>query len=707
MTAAMLDKTPGTKTAGVPFNIVLAVVALALVLSSLVLPLWQTNLDAPQYPDGLTLVAYGDRAEGDLEEVDSLNHYIGMRPFRIEEFPEVGLWPIGVLAAAAAVIVSVIFGRRLIGRLARIYLWAVPLSVLAVIQLRLYQFGHDLDPGAAFRMESFTPRVIGPTNVWNFTAWSWPGAGLLVLLAAAALVTFGPRIGSRLGSRFGIVAAGLVLAMTVLTSPALADDSHTGAHSGQEPTTSQVIPAVAGDRFEGFPQPAGTGHHHPSVDLASLLRDTPDGGTLVLPEGVYGGNVVIDRPLTIEGRGWPLVAGDHTGTVITITSPDVTISGIQVTASGPGPSGQPAGVRVTADNVTLSRVVVDDSYLGIAVEGATRVRVLDSLIRGRSQHAVANDAHATGEHSHDPADGGRGDGISLWDASNILIRGTHVSQARDGIYVSFGRDVLIDANLITESRFGVHTMYARDLVVIENTVRDNLSALVLMYGGGVNVIRNQLLENQSPSTGFGLLVKDVTEMESVQNLIVGNRVGTHLDGPTGGSEPIKLVANTIADNHFGVVFFPSAQASLTANSFVDNLVQVSREGRGAEENVSWSERGWGNYWSTYRGYEGRPGKGAVPHTEGSASHRLLARAPLLTAIASSPAIHLIDMMEQRWMLHRPAAVDHLPLTKPVSPAVSSPVPEPSALMTLMTTSFAMVALAGGVIVRSITGVRFR
>jgi nitrous oxidase accessory protein len=688
--------------AGPGFKVVLAAIALLLVVSSLVLPLWQTNLAAPQYPDGLTLVAYGNRAEGDLEEVDSLNHYIGMRPFRIEEFPEVGLWPIGVAAAAVAVLVSVIFGRRLAGRLARVYLWLFPLSILAVIQIRLYQFGHDLDPAAAFRMDGFTPRVVGPTNVWNFTAWSWPGTGILILLAAAAVVTFGPRLASRLGSRIGIAAAGLVLSMTVLGLPALAHDSHTEPHSDHGPAQPMVTSILDEKNFNGFPEQAAKGHHHHTVDLASLIADTPDGATLILPQGVYAGNVVIDRPIIIEGRDWPLVAGDHTGTVISITSPDVTISGIQITGSGPGPSGQPAGIRVTGDNVTLSRVVVDDSYLGIAVDGASRVRILDSLVRGRAQHAVGDDGHAAGEHTHDHPTGGRGDGISLWNTSNILVRGTHVSGTRDAIYVSFGEGVLIDSNLITRSRYGVHSMYARDLVVIENTVRDNLSALVLMYGGGVNVIRNQLVENRSPSTGFGLLVKDVTEVEAVQNLMVSNRVGAHVDGPTGGSEPIKLVANTIADNHIGLVLFPSAQASLTANSFVDNLVQVGREGRGAEDNVRWSERGWGNYWSTYRGHEGSPGRGAVPHVEGSASHRLLSRAPMLTAIASSPAMRLIDMMEERWMLQRPTVVDHLPLTEPVSPAVDPPDPDPGARTTLMTTGAAMFALAGGVIFRSMT-----
>src|SRR5690606_21160848 len=124
-------------------------------------------------------------------------------------------------------------------------------------------------------------------------------------------------------------------------------------------------------------------------------------------------------------------------------------------------------------------------------------------------------------------------------------------------------------NHITDSRYGVHTMYASDLVLIENRIENNLSALVLMYGSEVAVLRNQLNSNRSPSTGFGVLVKDVTETELIQNVITRNRVGVHLDGPAGGIEPIKVTANTVADNDLGVMIFPSARAVLSANSFID------------------------------------------------------------------------------------------------------------------------------------------
>lgn len=673
-------------------RVILTVVALLLVVWALVLPLWRSALSAPQYPEGLNLTVFGDRAEGDLVEIDSLNHYIGMRSLRLEDFPEVALWPFGVAAAGVAVVVAM-FAGGVFARLARLYLWALPLSIVAVIQFRLYQFGHDLDPGAAFRMDGFTPWVIGPTSVWNFTAWSWPGAGVLALLLSAGLATFGIGLARRLrpGARGAVVAA-LVGATMLVGLPASAHTGHD--HGGGDHPYSPVA---------DWGSSVGTSHAQPSetaidrsslIDLQALLDDVAEGGTLVLPAGAYRGDVTIDKTLTIEGRGMPIVVGSGQGTVITVSAPNTTLRGIHVTGSGRGPSGQPAGIRVAASQVNLEGVVVDDSYIGISVENVESVRILDSLVLGRQHVLITGEGHVVeGAHGGQHL-GGRGDGISLWEAEGVLIRGSRIQDVRDGVYISFGSSVLIDTNVIVGSRYAVHTMYASGLVLIENLFQGNLSGAVLMYGGGVDVIRNTMLDNLSPSTGFGLILKDVADAEVVQNTMVGNRVGVHLDGPAGGGSPIRVTANTVADNQFGVVIYPSSEAVFMANSFVDNLVQVAQQGRGIAADISWSDRGWGNFWSTYRGYDNGEGRGVVPHIEAGTVNRLLARAPLLAPIAASPAMRLIGAVEDRWLQHSPVAVDELPLTVPMSPALPRPVPDPVAVMSAALGGFGLVIFAG-------------
>jgi parallel beta-helix repeat protein len=669
------------------------IAALALVFLAFFLPLWRSALQAPQYPEGLTLIVYGDRAEGDLAEIDSLNHYIGMQPLRVEEMPELALWPVGVAVGALAALIGALtsgWARRL----SLLYLWVFPVGILAVIQYRLHQFGHDLDPAAAFRMDGFTPWVIGPTRVWNFTAWSMPGTGIFLLLLAAALVTFGPRLFARLSSRrrTGPLTTAILLMVLLMALPATAQTDHSH-HGPDHPAGEPAAPSVGGDDSSPITPVETDFDQSALIDLSALIAGVPDGGTLSLQPGTYSGDLVIERPIHIEGTELAVIVGSGTGTVLTVAAPGTTIRGVHVTGSGAGPSGAPAGIRIAADEVEIEGVIVSDSYIGVAIDGVSRARVVDGLILGRAQAAIGGEGHAV-DGSHDHGAGGRGDGISIWDSEGVLIRGTRIQDVRDGVYVSFGSSVLIDSNQISDSRYAVHTMYSRGLVLIENTFRSNLSAAVIMYGGEVDVVRNLVAGNMSPSTGFGIILKDVTEAEVIQNVISANRVGVHIDGPAGGQNPIAVTANTIADNQFGVVVYPSASATFLANSFVDNLVQVSQQGRGAGSGVTWSDLGWGNYWSTYQGYENGQGRGATPHAEASSANRVLIRSPLLAAVATSPAMKLIEAVETRWLQRAPVAVDELPLVSPVSPPMPASDPQPAAVAASAIAGVLFAAAAG-------------
>src|SRR5512145_960583 len=83
----------------------LLVVSAVLLSVTLVLPLWNMTMFAPQYPEGLRLDIYTQRLEGgnkgqDLKEINLLNHYIGMRDLADEDFTEFKWMPfaIGILA---------------------------------------------------------------------------------------------------------------------------------------------------------------------------------------------------------------------------------------------------------------------------------------------------------------------------------------------------------------------------------------------------------------------------------------------------------------------------------------------------------------------------------------------------------------------------------------------------------------------------------
>lgn len=671
-------------------TVALGLVALLLVAAGWSLPLWQATLLAPQYPGGLSMSAYGHQVTGDVEEIDTLNHYVGMRAFDPETVPEMGLWPLALAVAVVAVVVGLTRRRGVAGKLARLYLWGLPVGVLAMIQFRLHQYGTDLDPAAALRLDPFTPWVVGPTKVWNFTTWSRPGLGLVAIAVAAALVSFGPRLLVRRRVVGAATALVVLPALLLAGAPAYAAEGydHSGHGGGAEAPAGGAV-----DRAPRIgPATSGTGapittDHPDAGDLADVLARQPAGGRLALPAGTYRGPVVIDRPITIEGRDLPILQGDGTGSVLTVRAPGTVIRGLVIRGSGPGPTDNPAAIRVEADDVTIEGVVVQDSYAGIAVDGAARVRLVDNHIHGRAHADLADDGHAVSDDGGDAhadhaqavgATGGRGDGIWLHDAEAVLIRGNHIEDTRDGVYLSFGSDSLIDGNHVHGARYAVHSMFTEHLTLAENHVSENLSGAVLMYGGEVLLLRNHIERSSSASTGFGILLKDVVGVQAVENVLVDNTVGIHLEGPAGADAETRFTANTVARNAIGVQAYSSASAEFKANSFVENALQVVPQG-GRLTGITWAAEGWGNHWSTYGGYDALgQGRGAVPHTEGGSVDRLLVRNPELLAIAESPALRLLRSVEQRWGQRTPVLTDELPLTRPVSPALDVPAPEPAA-----------------------------
>lgn len=173
----------------------LILVAVALLGSAYLLPLWRVDLVAPQYPEGLGMLIRINGVEGvkpnDLNSINGLNHYIGMKAIVPESIPELR-WMPWILAALIAGGLLVAATRRR----ALLYVWGGALAVLLTAGLWDYwrwgyDYGHDLDHAHAIIKipgMTYSPPVIGSKQLLNFRANSWPAAGGVALGIAALLV---------------------------------------------------------------------------------------------------------------------------------------------------------------------------------------------------------------------------------------------------------------------------------------------------------------------------------------------------------------------------------------------------------------------------------------------------------------------------------------------------------------------------------------
>jgi hypothetical protein len=160
-----------------------------LVLLSLALPLWTMLMQAIFYPGGLWLHIYANRVTGDIQEISSLNHYIGMRPINQADFPEFQYLPLAIGAVGALVLLTALVGRRWTVWIATGSLTTLGLGALYVLIRRLWEYGHDLSPTAAIKIQPFMPPVVGyQVQIANFKLTTFFDLGGLSLIVAELLL---------------------------------------------------------------------------------------------------------------------------------------------------------------------------------------------------------------------------------------------------------------------------------------------------------------------------------------------------------------------------------------------------------------------------------------------------------------------------------------------------------------------------------------
>lgn len=172
-------------------SVIMMILAGLCILSAVFLPIWRVELDAPQYPEGLALLIFANKLGGDVEIINGLNHYIGMKTLHAEEFIEFKVLPyiIGFFGIWAIVVGLYFKSRKSV--LVLLVTFAL-FGILAMYDFWRweYAYGHDLDPTAAIIVPgmAYQPPLIGFKQLLNFGAFSIPDSGGWLMLTGGILI---------------------------------------------------------------------------------------------------------------------------------------------------------------------------------------------------------------------------------------------------------------------------------------------------------------------------------------------------------------------------------------------------------------------------------------------------------------------------------------------------------------------------------------
>jgi len=172
-------------------------------------------------------------------------------------------------------------------------------------------------------------------------------------------------------------------------------------------TTFLLTAATAAPRTESDP-----------ASLQTLVDQAQPGDRLEIPAGIYGGPLLVDKSITLEGVGLPVIDGGGDGTVVTLAAPGIVFRGFEVRGSGIEPNHNDAGIKLEAPDIIVAENRLRDVLVGIFVAAADRAVVSGNDVSGKV----------------DFDQGRKGDGIRVWYSQDVAVEGNHVHDVRDVVY---------------------------------------------------------------------------------------------------------------------------------------------------------------------------------------------------------------------------------------------------------------------------------
>ncbi len=360
--------------------------------------------------------------------------------------------------------------------------------------------------------------------------------------------------------------------------------------------------------------------------LQSLVDATADGGTLTPEPGTYSGPVVLERPITIDGRGAVTVDNGGSGTVVLIDTDGATIKGLTLQASGNSHNDLDAGVQVRGNFNVIKDNRIQDCLFGVDLQQSK-----NNIVRRNQISSKAVDL------------GVRGDAIRLWYSFENQVTDNLIRGSRDTV-VWYSRDNLIARNDARGGRYSLHFMYSQYNRVEDNHYEDNSVGIFLMYSDGVEIRDNTIIRAEG-STGIGIGFKETSDVTIDGNRILYCATGLSLDvSPYQPDTTNRIRDNLIAYNGVGIRWLNDWQGNeFTGNRFKGNITQMVVEGgKGANRNL-WE----GNYWDDYEGFDRNDdGIGDSPYELYTYADRIWMDVPPAQFFKGSPMLEVIDFLER-------------------------------------------------------------
>jgi nitrous oxidase accessory protein len=369
--------------------------------------------------------------------------------------------------------------------------------------------------------------------------------------------------------------------------------------------------------------------------------------TLIPPPGIYAGPVIIDIPITIDGKNLVTIDGGGKDTVVYLDTDGAQLRHLRLTNSGESHNQIDACVQVRGNFNIIKDNRLDNCLFGVDLQQSDY-----NIVR---RNRISSKPFSLGL---------RGDAIRLWYSMGNKITHNEITNARDTV-IWYSKDNLIAHNSSKGGRYALHLMYSQFNRVEKNIYHENSVGIFLMYSDDVLVRGNQI-SHALGATGMGIGFKETSNVIVENNQIIYCATGIYSDlSPYQPDTTNQITANKIAYNSIGVLFHNDWQGNLLKNNqFIGNHTQVAVQGaRTAHRNV-WEN----NYWDDYIGFDrNTDGIGDTPYEIYAYADQIWMDIPSTQFFKGSAILALLNFLERLAPFSEPVMIlrDSKPLIHPL------------------------------------------
>ena len=319
--------------------------------------------------------------------------------------------------------------------------------------------------------------------------------------------------------------------------------------------------------------------------LQESIDKAPMGATITLSSGIYEGDIIITKPLTIIGKEKDvIIKGTGKGTVITVKSSHVILKNLQIENSGYRMENLDAAIELHH----VKSCEVNHCRLTHTLYGINMNMVEDSIITNNYITSRTNTVSF------------RGDALKIWYANNNIIKNNTIDHTRD-VTLTYSHQNNIEGNTFLNNRFGLHFSMSHHNTIQNNLFKYNSVGILLMGIKDTNISHNQILSSKG-AAGIAVVADKVSNFHFSYNILKYNAKALYID--TKGNEKDRqrfITHNLIAYNGEALHFHASIKNNVITDNVIqgnmDDIVKDTRDGYTTNNLIAY------NYWDRYEGFD--------------------------------------------------------------------------------------------------------